>query len=171
VHISSKADYAVRAVLVLAGADGGQPMAAEAVADAQGLPLRFTRGILVELRHAGIVRSVRGAEGGFLLDRPPSEITVAEVIRAVDGPLAEVRGMPPEDIDYDGVAIRLQDVWVATRTALRSVLEETTIGHLVNGQLPEHVSELAAEPESWATRATRPGIRPTPSPGPPPRLR
>jgi Rrf2 family protein len=171
VHISSKADYAVRAVLVLASAGEGPPMAADAVAEAQDLPLRFMRGILVELRHAGIVRSQRGAEGGFLLDRAPSEITVAEVIRAVDGPLAEVRGMPPEDMDYHGVAVRLQDVWVATRTALRGVLEATTIADIATGRLPDHVRELAAEPESWATRATRPGIRPTPSPGPPPRLR
>lgn len=170
-HISSKADYAVRAVLVLAAADGSAPMAAEAIAEDQDLPLRFTRTILVELRHAGIVRSHRGADGGFALDRDPSTITVAEVIRAVDGPLAEVRGMPPEDIDYRGVAVRLQDVWVATRTALRSVLEETTIADIAAGTLPEHVLELAAEPESWATRATRPGIKQPPSPGPPPRLR
>jgi Rrf2 family protein len=171
VHISSKADYAVRAVLVLSTVSDGRPMKAEAVAEAQQLPLRYTENILVELRRAGIVRSMRGAEGGFLLDRPASEVTVAEVIRAVDGALAEVRGMPPEDMDYDGVAVRLQDVWVATRTALRSVLETTTIGDIASGHLPEHVTELAAEPESWMTRTTRPGVRQTPSPGPPPRLR
>jgi Rrf2 family protein len=171
VHISSKADYAVRSVLVLATVDDGRPMKAEAVAEAQGLPLRSTEHVLVELRRAGVVRSHRGASGGFSLDRPAAEITIAEVIRAVDGPLAEVRGMPPEDTDYDGVATRLQDVWVATRTALRSVLEATTIADLVTGTLPEHVQRLAAEPTSWSTRRTRPGVRQSPSPGPPPRLR
>jgi Rrf2 family protein len=171
VHISSKADYAVRAVLVLAANDDGRPVRGEAVAQAQGLPPKYTENILVELRRAGIIRSQRGADGGFLLDRPASELTVADVIRAVDGPLAEVRGIPPEEVDYEGVAVSLQDVWVATRTALRSVLETTTIADLVAGTLPEHVRAMAAEPESWATRPTRPGVRPTPSAGPPRRLR
>ena len=170
-HISSKADYAVRAVLVLATTGDGRPVKGETVAAAQGLPPKYTENILVELRRAGVIRSQRGAEGGFMLDRPATEVTIADIIRAVDGPLAEVRGMPPEEADYEGVAVHLQDVWVATRTALRSVLETTTVADVVSGTLPRHVRTMAAEPDSWTTRPTRPGVRQAPSTGPPPRLR
>src|SRR4051795_13037390 len=120
-RISAKADYAVRAAVELAAAGGG-PVKGEAIARAQGISARFLENILGELRHAGLVRSQRGSEGGYWLARDPATISVAEVIRAVEGPLASVRGERPEHLDYAGSAESLQRVWIALRGAMRDVL-------------------------------------------------
>jgi Rrf2 family protein len=151
-RISAKADYAVRAVAELAAAAGEKPVKAERVASAQGIPLNFLENILGELRHAGIVRSQRGAEGGFRLAKPATEVTVADVIRAVEGPLASVRGGPPEDAEYGGAAAKLPTVWIAVRANLRRVVERVTIADLAEGELPEDVVALASEPGAWLTR-------------------
>ena len=150
-RISAKADYAVRAALELAASDG-EPMKGEHIADAQGIPLKFLENILQDLRHADVVRSQRGPEGGYRLARPASEISLGEVIRAVDGPLASVRGEAPEDLDYEGSAAALRDVWVALRANLRGVLDEVTLGQVAAGDLPAHVERLTREPEAWRRR-------------------
>lgn len=127
-------------------------MKGDAVATAQGIPVRFLESILAELRRSGIVGSQRGAEGGYWLARPATEVTVADVIRAVEGPLADVHGTPPEDAAYAGAAADLQRVWIATRVALREVLETTTIADIATGTLPEAVVDMAARPGGWARR-------------------
>jgi Rrf2 family protein len=151
VRISAKADYAVRAALELAASDG-KPMKGEHIADAQGIPLKFLENILQELRHAGVVRSQRGPEGGYRLARPAGEISLGEVIRAVDGPLASVRGEAPEDLTYEGSADALRTVWVALRANLRAVLDEVTLGQVAAAHLPAHVERLTQDPEAWTRR-------------------
>ena len=148
-RVSAKADYAVRAALELAAADGSGPIKGERIAQAQAIPIRFLENILLELRHAGLVKSQRGAEGGYWLGRPAAEISVAEVLRAVEGPLANVRGVRPEELEYDGAAEHLREVWIALRASLRSVLEEATLADLVRGELPAAVEALARDPEAW----------------------
>src|SRR5213595_42801 len=133
----------------LAAAEGG-PLKAERIAQAQEIPLKFLENIMTDLRQGGLVRSQRGAEGGYWLARPAAEITLAEVIRAVEGPLANVRGVRPESIEYAGSATPLRDVWVAVRASLRSVLEEVTLADVARGDLPAAVRELVADPEAWA---------------------
>ncbi|HEY3189512.1 MAG TPA: Rrf2 family transcriptional regulator [Solirubrobacteraceae bacterium] len=150
-RISARADYAVRAAAELAAAGGG-PVKGEALATAQGIPPKFLENILGDLRHARLVRSQRGAEGGYWLARPADEITVADIIRAVEGPLATVRGEPPEDVAYRGAAEPLQQVWIAVRKNLRAVVERVTLADVAAGRLPEHVIELARDPEAWTTR-------------------
>ena len=150
-RISARADYAVRAAAELAAAGGG-PVKGEALASAQGIPPKFLENILGDLRHARLVRSQRGAEGGYWLARPADEITVADIVRAVEGPLATVRGEPPEDVAYRGAAEPLQQVWIAVRKNLRAVLERVTLADVAAGRLPEHVIELARDPEAWTTR-------------------
>jgi Rrf2 family protein len=151
VRISARADYAVRAAVVLARAEGG-PTKGEAISREQSIPLKFLENILADLRHAGLVRSQRGAEGGYWLNRPAAEVSVADVIRAVDGPLASVRGQRPEDIAYEGAAEPLQAVWIALRKNLRAVLEQVTLADVATGALPEDVRQLARDPEAWTTR-------------------
>jgi Rrf2 family protein len=146
-RISAKADYAVRAVAELAAADGEKPVKAERVATAQGIPLNFLENILGELRHAGV-----GADGGFRLARPAAEVTIADVIRAVEGPLASVRGGPPEDARYAGAASALPSVWIAVRANLRRVLETTTVADLAAETLPAAVQKLTEDPGAWITR-------------------
>jgi Rrf2 family protein len=151
--VSAKADYAVRAAAELAAAQaGGQPVRAEQIATSQGIPQRFLENILSDLRHAGIATSQRGAEGGHKLAKQASDITVADVIRAVDGPLAAVRGERPETVNYTGPAEPLQRVWIALRTNLRDVVEHVTLEDLAKGTLPERIDQLASEPDSWVTR-------------------
>ncbi len=150
-RVSAKADYAVRAAVELAATKEGLAKA-EDVAAAQRIPLNFLVKILHELRLAGLVRSHRGPEGGHRLARPPEQISVADVLRAVEGPLAEVRGTPPEALEYEGHAVALQRVWVALRTNMRSVLETVTLADLASGQLPADVDGLADNRESWVTR-------------------
>jgi Rrf2 family protein len=153
VRVSAKVDYAVRALVELAaaGSEAG-PVKGEAIATSQDIPLRFTENILAELRRAGVVASQRGAEGGYRLRVPASTITVADVIRHVEGALADVRGEPPEEVTYAGPAAALQDVWIATRATLRSVLETTTIADIATGRLPDAVRRLAADPDAWSRR-------------------
>jgi Rrf2 family protein len=155
-RITAKVDYAVRATAVLAAhrnAHGTNvPIKGEAIATAQDIPVRFLEGILAELRRAGIVGSRRGSDGGYWLASEPDQVSVADVIRAVEGPLADVHGEPPEDAAYTGAATELQRVWIATRAALREVLEETTLAHIVGGTLPAHVTALADQPGGWARR-------------------
>ncbi|HEY7024756.1 MAG TPA: Rrf2 family transcriptional regulator [Candidatus Limnocylindrales bacterium] len=150
-RVSAKADYAIRATAELAAAEGTGQMRADRIAEAQDIPIKFLESILLELKHAGIVRSQRGSEGGYALARPGSEISLADVIRAVDGPLANVRGDRPENVTYKGAAGRLTDVWIAVRANLRSVLESTSVADLANGTLPPEVEELAANKENWVS--------------------
>jgi Rrf2 family protein len=150
-RVSAKADYAVRAAAELAAAEEG-PVKGEKLAEAQDIPLQFLEHILLELKHAGIVRARRGAKGGYWLARPAAEVTVADVVRAVEGPIANVQSMPPETIEYAGNAESLRDVWIAVRANIRSVLEEVTLADLVANELPQSVEALTAEPDSWAAR-------------------
>jgi Rrf2 family protein len=150
VRITAKADYAVRAALELAGS--GEPVKGDAIATAQGIPLKFLENILIDLRHSGIVRSQRGPEGGYWLAKPAGEISVADVIRAVEGPLASVRGESPEELDYVGAAGQLRQVWVALRGNIRGVLETVTLEDIVKERLPKKVLRLTEEPGAWARR-------------------
>jgi Rrf2 family protein len=147
-RVSAKVDYALRAALELAAAGDG-PTKGEQIAQAQDIPLRFLENILLELRHHGLVQSQRGAEGGYWLARPAGEIKLADVIRAVEGPLANVRGSRPEAVAYEGPAARLQDVWIAMRANLRAVLEEVTLADVAAGELPAAVAEITSRPGAW----------------------
>jgi Rrf2 family protein len=150
--ISAKADYAVRAALELASSEQlDAPTKAEAMSTAQDIPAKFLETILVDLRRAGIVRSQRGALGGYWLARPADEISIADVIRAVDGPLAYVRGERPEQVSYTGAAEHMSDVWVALRARVRGVLETVTLAEVLSGELPAELQELVADPKSWAS--------------------
>ena len=150
-RVTAKVDYAVRALLELAVAEDG-PLKGERIAQAQAIPLKFLENILIDLRHANIVRAQRGAEGGYWLARPASEITLGEVIRAVEGPLASVRGEPPEDMSYSGPAEHLRTVWVAVRASLRAVVDELTLADVVADRMPARVRELTEAPDAWLRR-------------------
>ena len=151
-HVTAKADYAVRAVVELAGAAQGSPRKVDQIAQAQGIPLSFLENILTQLRSAGIVRSQRGPEGGYWLARPAGEVNLAQVIRAVEGPLVGVRGQRPEEVQYAGSAESLQQVWIALRANLRKVLEHVTVADVASGKLPKPVLALTREEEAWTTR-------------------
>ncbi len=148
-RVSAKADYAIRAAIELAAAEGAGPVKGEQIARAQSIPPKFLENILLELRHAGLVQSQRGAEGGYWLARPAAEITLAEVIRAVEGPLANVRGTRPEALEYSGSAEALRTVWIAMRANLRAVLEAVTLADVVRGELPASLADVLADPEAW----------------------
>jgi Rrf2 family protein len=150
-RISARADYAVRAAVELAAADDG-PTKGETVARAQGIPLKFLENILLDMRHAGLVRSRRGTDGGYWLARPADDITVADVMRAVEGPLATVRGERPEEVAYGGAAGSLSHVWIAVRANLRAVVEQVTLADVAAGKLSPSIERLASDPEAWATR-------------------
>jgi Rrf2 family protein len=135
----------------LAGGDGG-PVKRDAIVAAQAIPPKFLENILSELRHAGLVESQRGSEGGYWLSVAPEKISIADVMRAVEGPLASVRSSRPETLEYEGLAEPLQYVWVALRTSIRSVLEEVTIADLVSGKLPKHVVKLTEDPDAWVSQ-------------------
>jgi Rrf2 family protein len=156
VRISAKVDYAVRASVELAAAQNGdepaRPVKAEALARAQDIPVKFLENILQGLRQAGIVESRRGPEGGHLLARPASEIALADVIRAIDGPLAGVSGRRPEDVEFKGTAEPLRDVWIALRASVRRVLEDVTLADVASGTVPGRVTELTADPGAWDRR-------------------
>ena len=150
-RISAKADYAVRAALELAVAHD-PPVKAERVAEAQDIPLKFLENILVDLRQDGLVTSQRGPAGGYRLDRDPADITVADVVRAVDGPLASIHGDRPEATEYHGAAEELQTVWVALRASMRHVLEGVTLADIAERRVPDEVLGLAREPDAWIRR-------------------
>ena len=149
-QISAKVDYGAQALLVLATAS--EPMTVEAIAADQGLPGKFLGVILNDLRRAGIVASHRGREAGYNLARPASQITLADVIRALEGPLAEVRGLRPETATYEGAAKHLQDAWIAVRASLRAVLEHMTIEQVATGEMAPEVAQLLADPDAWVAR-------------------
>ncbi len=151
-HVTAKADYAVRAVVELASGDRDSPRKVDDLAQAQGIPVSFLENILTQLRSSGIVRSQRGPEGGYWLARPPEDVNLAQVIRAVEGPLVGVRGLRPEEISYNGSAESLQQVWIALRANLRKVLEHVTLADVASGKLPADVRELTREEEAWLTR-------------------
>lgn len=148
-RVSAKTDYALRAVVELARHGDRQPVKAERIAVAQEVPLRFLENILGELRHAGLVESRRGAEGGYMLARPADEIALADVVRAVDGPLANVGGRRPDALEYPEGAEALRDVWVAVRAGLREVLERTTLADVASGTLPAAVAAMLEPEDAW----------------------
>lgn len=149
-EISAKADYAVRALAVLAAA-GAVPMTVAELSAAQGIPANFLQTILQRLRQRGLVSSHRGSDGGYRLARPPEQITVADVLRAIDGPLAAVRGQPTEEVAYPGVAGPLKDVWLALRASMRRVIEHVTLADIVSETLPACVTQLNSDPAAWTS--------------------
>jgi len=151
-RISAKVDYAVRAAIELAVVGEGQLTKADAIAQAQDIPPKFLENILGDLRQGGLVRSQRGAEGGYRLARPAGEITIADIIRVVEGPMASVRGGRPEDVEYAGNAEPLRRVWIAVRQALREVNEHVTLADLASGRLPHEVEALTRADDAWVTR-------------------
>jgi Rrf2 family protein len=153
VRVSAKVDYAVRAAVELASSTDGEPVKAQAIAEAQSIPLKFLENILQQLRQADLVESTRGPHGGHRLARPAADIALADIIRAVDGPLGVVAGHRPEDVDYAGSAKPLIDVWIAVRASLRDVLEHVSLEQVAAGKLPREVSSLTARPDAWTRRA------------------
>ena len=150
-RISAKADYAVRAAIEMAAA-GDEPLKGEKIAEAQDIPLQFLEHILLELKHARLVRARRGARGGYWLAQPPEEITLANLIRAVEGPLANIQDQAPEATKYPGNAEGLTDVWIAVRASLRRVLERVTVADLRDGQIPAEILALTEDEGAWLTR-------------------
>ncbi len=148
-RVSAKVDYALRAGAELAAAADGRPKKGDRIAQAQGIPLKFLENILLDLKHAGLVQSQRGAEGGSWLAKAPDEISLADVIRAVEGPIANVRGERPEQVEYAGAAEPLRQVWIAVRGNLRAVLETVTLADVAADRLPEEVSRIASDPDAW----------------------
>lgn len=148
-RVSAKSDYALRALIELARRDGGSPMSAEELGKLQDIPHGFLQAILADLRRAGIVMSQRGQSGGWRMAGSASDVTVADVIRAVDGPLVSVYGLRPEAVSYNDTADVLQHVWIAARSALRDVFESVSIQTLADGELPQHVAALATGDEAW----------------------
>ena len=149
--VSAKVDYAIRALLGIAS-HAPDLTTVEMLVEEQRLPRKFVESILGDLRRAGFVRSQRGVHGGFTLARPPDQITLGSVFRAVDGPLAEVRGLRPNETEYTGAAQHLPDVWVAVRASLRRVLDEVTIAQVLSGRLPAHVRRMIQSADAWAPR-------------------
>jgi Rrf2 family protein len=152
VRISAKTDYAIRAAAELAGAPEGQWVKTESVSNAQNIPLPFLLNILAELRTAGLVRSRRGVDGGYQLARPSTDITVADIIRAVDGPLANIAGSRPEELEYEGAAVALRNVWVALRATMRMVLEGVSLADLAAGKLSDDIEGLLLGTDVWRAR-------------------
>jgi Rrf2 family protein len=151
-RVSARADYAIRALLELAAAGSDVPLRGEAIARAQRIPPKYLENLLADLRRARLVVSRRGVSGGYRLARPAGAITLADVIRAIDGPLAGVRDSAPEDVAYDGAAASLRDVWVALRASMRTVLEAATLADVAAGKLPASVRKLLRDPEAWTRR-------------------
>lgn len=151
-RITAKVDYAVRAAIELAGADRNAPLKGDRIASAQAIPMKFLENILSELRRAGIVGSRRGADGGYWLARPAKSVTIADIIRAVEGPLANVQGVRPEELSFEGSAEPLQRMWICVRASLRGVLEHVTVADIVAGTLPAKIDKLADNPDAWSPR-------------------
>jgi len=154
VQVSARADYALRAMVELAAAgmraSGGEAtLTGASISESQRIPRKFLQNILLDLNRAGLAKTQRGAGGGYRLAREPEEITLADVIRAVEGPLANVRGEWPEDLTYAGAAEPLGEVWIALRASMRSVLEGVTLRDVAGGELPEHVSRLTSDAAAW----------------------
>jgi Rrf2 family protein len=147
-EISAKAEYAVRALAELAS-NGSGPLTVADLAAAQDIPARFLQNILQQLRQRSLVFSQRGSEGGYRLARPAEEISIADILRAIDGPLAAVRGERPESVHYAGSAQPLVEVWLALRVSMRAVIEHVTLADLVHGPLPANVTALIDDPDAW----------------------
>jgi Rrf2 family protein len=148
-------DYALRAAVELAAAHGAAegapgPVTAEQLAERQGIPPKFLESILLQLRRGGVVTAQRGPDGGYRLARAANAISLADIIRVIDGPLANVRGQRPEKVGYQGAAEALQEVWIALRASEREILESVTIAEVAGKQLPDRVRELARHPDAWA---------------------
>jgi Rrf2 family protein len=156
-RVSAKADYAVRAMVELAASGNSRehPAKGEMLAAAQQIPMRFLENILGELRVHGLVQSRRGSDGGYWLARSTDDITLAEIIRAVEGPLATVRGEPAEEIDYPGPSRPLREVWLALRANIRQVLESVTLADIVADSLPEPIGTLSEHPDAVQPRPSR----------------
>lgn len=155
VHVSAKADYGMRALLELTAAyldTPGRLVKGEHIATAQDIPLKFLEGILRQLRMSGIVASQRGADGGYRLDRNPADVSIADVVRALDGPLAAVRGMRPEDVEYPGASEHLREAWIAVRASMRHVLERISLADVATNQLPGDIVEMLDQPGAWQRR-------------------
>lgn len=150
-HVSAKGDYAARAVTYLAGVYP-ERASAQVIADSYELPRKFLEAVLADLRRAAIVTAVRGADGGYALRRSPAEITVGEVLRAIDGPLADVHGLRPDEVTYPPALQHLQEVWVAARSAVRSVFDEVTLDQLVTGEFPDAIRALYDNDDAWTPR-------------------
>lgn len=151
-HVTAKADYAVRAIVELASSSASAPRKVDDIARAQSIPVSFLENILTQLRSTGLVRSQRGPEGGYWLAQPANEVTLAQIIRAVEGPLVGIRGQRPEEVEYVGSAEALQAVWIALRANLRKVLEHVTVADVASGKLPAAVRSLTRQEEAWQTR-------------------
>ena len=149
-RVSAKVEYAVRALVALAAAQG--TLKGDEIAAAQGIPFNFLENILAELRRAGLVSSQRGAFGGYRLAVPADSVTIADVMRVIEGPLADVRGIAPEDLDYAGPVEPLQRVWIALRANLRAVLESVTLADVASNSLPGFLDPLVADPDAWVRR-------------------
>ena len=147
VRVSAKADYAVRAAIELAASHDSGPVKGDQIAAAQDIPVRFLENILGDLRHHGLIESRRGAEGGYWLSRPPDEITIGEVMRAAEGPLANVRGERPDELEYRGTAEPLREVWVALRNNVRGILDNVTLADVIADNIPSGVKELGKKPD------------------------
>ena len=150
-RLNARVDYALRAVVELASAPAGptSPVTADRLATAQDIPPKFLESILLQLRRGGIISSQRGPDGGYWLARPAGQISLADIIRVIDGPLANVRGQRPEALGYRGAAVALQDVWIALRACEREILDTVTIADVATGKLPKRVRTLAANPDAW----------------------
>lgn len=155
-RISARADYAVRAALDLAQHFHDGLRSAEAIADRSAIPASFLETILTALRKAGVVESKRGARGGYRLAQDPAAISVADIIRAVDGPLVFVRDERPSDMDGGDTNPSIMQLWVALRASVRKVLDDTTLAHLAAGEFPSHVVDLLNDPASWANARLAP---------------
>jgi Rrf2 family protein len=147
-RLSARVDYALRAMAELAAADEG-PVKSEFIAASQGIPPRFLERILGELRRSGMVASQRGADGGYWLARPAHAISLADVIRAIEGPLAEIHGTRPEGTNYRGAATAYQEVWIALRASERRILETVSLADIATGSLPAEIDALTRDPEAW----------------------
>lgn len=150
-QVTARVDYAIRALLELAARPDGRATRDE-LAAAQRIPRRYLEAVLAQLRTTGIVVAQRGSAGGYRLGRPPDEISVADVARAVDGPLALVQGARPERVNYSGASVHLHELWIGLRAAMRSVMESVTIAHLLEGELPPPVRALVDDPDAWQAR-------------------
>jgi Rrf2 family protein len=152
VRVSARADYAIRALLELAAAGPDAPVRADAIAHAQAIPSKYLENLLADLRRARLIASQRGIGGGYRLARPATSISLADVIRAIDGPLTGVRDDAPEDVAYPGAAASLREVWIALRASMRGVLEATSLADVATGKLPPTVRRLLRDPEAWTRR-------------------
>lgn len=150
-NVSARTEYAIRAMVHLATTDSPEPRTLDSIAEQGDLPRKFMEAIFADLRRAGLVTSIRGSRGGYVLPRSADEITIGDIMRAVDGPLWEVRGLRPQDTEYRGPTRHLPTLWVAVRASLRSVLDTTTLAQLASGHFTDHVTGLTTGADAWSS--------------------